>query len=328
MMNSEIFTAYRPPDRSLWRGRSDDGHERFYGHVNCIDLSGDQQLPERSIALVGFASDSGVRRNEGHTGAILGPTALRQALGRLPYPCRGTPFCDLGNITCNHEHELAASQSALGMLIAHLHTCGALPIAIGGGHEIAWAHYQGIKRAYPHKQIALVNIDAHFDLRTPPSDGIGTSGSSFWQIAEEDPTNFRYLCLGIQPSGNTPELFDRAASLNVNYVTAAAIHNKGIAPALEQLEEILLQSDAIYCTLCMDVFAAPFAPGVSAPQPLGLLPWHVVPLIERLAASGKVAGFDIAELCPPRDREGTTANLAAAMIYHYLAAVSSICMAE
>jgi len=45
----------------------------------------------------------------------------------------------------------------------------------------------------------------------------------------------------------------------------------------------------------------PYAPGVSAPQPLGVLPWQILPLVRQLAASGKVVSYDIAELSPKYD---------------------------
>ena len=62
-----------------------------------------------------------------------------------------------------------------------------------------------------------------------------------------------------------------------------------------------------------------YAPGVSAPQPLGLLPADLVPLLRWLSSHPKNAGFDIAELCPRYDRGSLTAKLAAQLLANVLA---------
>ena len=53
-------------------------------------------------------------------------------------------------------------------------------IVIGGGHETAWGHFQGL--AHPNKDIAILNFDAHFDLRPLINGQLGSSGTPFRQI--------------------------------------------------------------------------------------------------------------------------------------------------
>jgi formiminoglutamase len=196
-----------------------------------------------------------------------------------------------------------------------------LPILLGGGHEIAWANYQGIAAACPDKKITVINFDAHFDLRPLLDDNKGSSGTSFTQISNrctEESKPFDYVCLGIQEMSNTSILFETAEQLKVKVLLADEFHLGGVEPALEFLNEVLKHSEMIHLTICLDVFASAFAPGVSAPQSLGLFPWQIIPLLQRLAASGKVISIDIAELCPPRDINGNTAHLAAALVYQFL----------
>ena len=61
--------------------------------------------------------------------------------------------------------------------------------------------------------------------------------------------------------------------------------------------------------------ASAFVPGVSAPQPLGMHPETVLRLLKHVLASGKVAGFDIAEVAPRFDHDGATAKVAAILVY-------------
>ena len=69
----------------------------------------------------------------------------------------------------------------------------------------------------------------------------------------------------------------------------------------------------LYVSICMDVFNGAIAPGVSAPAPLGLMPWHILPILNQLLSSKKVVSIDIVELSPPFDRDCQTARLASSI---------------
>ena len=51
----------------------------------------------------------------------------------------------------------------------------------------------------------------------------------------------------------------------------------------------------------MDCFAVGSAPGVSAIQSLGVDPKLALLLLQHIAASGKLIGFDVVEVSPPHD---------------------------
>jgi formiminoglutamase len=172
-----------------------------------------------------------------------------------------------------------------------------------------------------HKNILIVNFDAHYDLRPLIDNKWGSSGTPFTQIAQhckQVGIPFHYLCIGVQKSANTESLFNVAHSLKVETVLAETIHLNGIASTSELLEKALAKHDAVYLTVCMDVFAQSCAPGVSAPQALGLLPWQVLPLLRRISASGKLLTMDCVELSPPFDQDSMTAKLAASLIWEVL----------
>ncbi len=295
---------YLHPRRELWNGRDDGPNDlRFHQTVELVDLR--ESAPQSGVAILGFCCDAGVKRNLGRQGSSEGPEVFRRTMGKFPSTGR---LVDLGDIICLGE-ELEKSQDAFSMAIAGLPK-EVVTIGIGGGHEIAWAHYRGLKEQHS-ETIGIINIDAHFDLRPTIGDNQGTSGTSFNQIALNYP--FDYTVIGIQKTGNTKGLFDKASQLNARVVTAEDIHLEGIDTAVESIDEAIVRNDKIYLSICLDVFAAPYAPGVSAPQVLGLLPWQVIPLIRRICASGKVVGVDIAELNPHFDHDGVTAALAASL---------------
>lgn len=310
------LTCYSPPNPDHWKGRLDGGSVplRFHEVVECLDVSQAGDL-RGSIAFVGFACDAGVCRNLGRPGATQGPQALRKALAKIPIHLKKR-LVDVGDINC-FDDNLEASQAALGDLVHHLLSVGSFPVVLGGGHEVAWGHYQGVASAYPQSRIGVINFDAHFDLRPLVDGHLGSSGTSFLQIAQDCQARgipFDYLCLGIQRFSNTQVLFDTAKQLNVTVISAEAIQQEAQGSILAKIDQFVASCEKLYVTVCMDVFAAAFAPGVSAPQPLGLEPKSVLPLLRHLASSGKVAGFDLAEVSPPLDRDELTSSLGAVLI--------------
>jgi formiminoglutamase len=311
--------CYEPPSQSIWQGRTDTlPNERIFQFVDCINIHNDSlSHTPPSKALLGFCSDEGVRRNQGRPGAQFGPDALRRQLATLAYH-GSTRLLDIGNVACSNN-QLETAQYAFSELVSNCHSHDLTTIALGGGHEIAWAHFQGLAPHY--RKLGIINFDAHFDIRIPQSNQQSTSGTPFAQIkqyCDDNHREFHYCCLGIQPSANTKSLFERAYSWGIHYLTAEQMHQEPLSMQLAFLNQFLSQHDAIYLTICMDVFAESYAPGVSAPQSLGINPTLIIPLLKIVAQSGKVVGLDIAELSPPLDEHDKTARLAARLLAELL----------
>ena len=322
-MTTLTNAMYRPPRPEQWQGRNDSPPAgRLFQRVRCQDLRAPFS-PETSheIAFLGFACDEGVSRNMGRPGAASGPAAFRSFAASMPtHLSEDRRVLDCGDILCP-DHALGSAQERLGAQVARLIQEGRFPLLIGGGHEIAWGTMQGLLKAYPDESIGILNFDAHLDMRPLPSDGKGHSGTGFRQIADAMKARgleFDYLCLGLQPSGNSPALLKTGEEYGVHTVNADDFHQWFGARAADEVEALLERRDKIYVTVCLDVFSASVAPGVSAPQPLGILPWHVTPLLEKLARSGKVVGLDFAEYSPERDVDGHTGRLLASLVFAWM----------
>ena len=307
---------YEPTSDELWKGRKDSlPGERFFQHVQCVDVRSQPIKGVQQSVLLGFSCDEGIRRNEGRIGAKLGPDKLRVQLAKLA--CHtDQQFLDIGNIVC-HDDQLETTQQQFARLISYCHQHGLKTTAFGGGHEMAWAHFSGLISHYP--KVGIINFDAHFDIR--PVQKHGTSGTPFWQInqyCQQNQLPFDYCCLGIQSIANTKSLFDRASDWNVRYLSAEQINEENYAWQVAFLDEFILHHDYLYLSICLDVFAECFAPGVSAPQATGINPWQALPLLKYIAQTGKVVSLDIAELSPPLDQQEKTSRLAAVIIAELL----------
>ena len=314
---------YTLPDKKHWQGRADSPSSAcFFQIIQMLDLT--KPLPALthpvSFALLGFACDEGIRRNLGRTGAEEGPDQAKICLARLPVQNTQFGCYDAGNIICK-DGDLESSQAALSETVALLIAHGMTPIVIGGGHEVAYGHYLGIAKQYPDEHLGIINFDAHFDMRPLPPNHQGSSGTPFLQIAKahaENKRRFDYNCIGIQHAGNIRQLFETAKHYHANIILSDDLHQGYMDKCINFVDRVIDQNQLIYLSLCLDVFATPYAPGVSAPQPMGLTPWQVVPLVRQLAGSGKVVSYDIAELSPPYDQDQRTAKLAANFIYEII----------
>lgn len=318
------LVCYQPPAPGSWQGRV-DGEEpgllRWHQAVQPADLSRNPLPPlaagQKGIAFLGFASDEGVRRNKGRTGAADGPAALRKACSSFPVHFSGHILADAGTITCE-DGQLEMSQEALAATVNHILEAGYLPVVFGGGHEVAYGHEKGIRRFFNGQQTGIINFDAHFDIREPDENG-PSSGTGFWQIAQErhaEGIPFHYLALGIQRNSNTPKLFQAAESFGADHLPASLFQQKYHDQLTGAIQAFIQRTDRIYLTTCLDVFAAPYAPGVSATAYNGLVPDALfLDCFRTVLRSGKLAGTDIAELNPSLDQDQRTAKLAASLVF-------------
>ncbi len=312
-------------DMSLWSGRVDaaDGEDGRRWH-QVVRPAASADGP--GIALAGFACDAGVRRNHGRPGAAAGPTELRRTLGNLAWHgSRSRSLYDAGDVCCDGD-ELERAQDEYAQLVAGLLRAGHIPIGLGGGHEIAWAAYQGASLALAgdarFDRLGIVNFDAHLDLRLPETPGRGTSGTPFLQIAESRAASgleFRYLCVGASTASNTAALFDRGSALGAGVVLDV---DTGGSETEARIRSFIADCSAVYLTFCLDVLPAATAPGVSAPSAFGVPLQRAIALLRVvLAASAqdgsasKLLMADVAELNPAFDEAGRTARTAARIVH-------------
>lgn len=308
---------------SPWQGRvdSEETTHSLRWHQKVAPLDGPKP---GSKVLLGFACDEGVRRNKGRPGASDGPDAIRKSLANLSYEGDQTVF-DAGNVNCTNG-DLPAAQMTLAHTIEELLDKKMHVTVLGGGHEIAWGSFQGIARHLENakagsKAVGIVNFDAHLDLRNPV-DG-ATSGTPFRQIAqwcEQEGKIFSYHVIGVNLSANTTALVEFAQSKNVSWVEDIDVHVANLDRICAGLRHFIDPVDYLYVTICLDVFKAAIAPGVSAPASLGISGEVVVHLLRRIRSICTELGVpiilsDIAEMNPHHDIDQRTAGLAARLVW-------------
>lgn len=316
---------YKATGEKLWTGRIDeeDGKDglRWHQVVRLGNAYKDEagQANPGDIALLGLASDEGVKRNKGRLGAAEGPFSLRKALASMAWHHGSDKkIIDFGDVYVSYEN-LEQAQSQVGEITAKLMDRGYLPVVLGGGHEVAWASFQGyVQSNFRGKRLGIINFDAHFDLRKAEK---ASSGTPFLQMAhwhKNSKLPFRYLCLGIQKYGNTKALFNTADELGVEYVFSEEMNPTNQAGISAQVDRFMSQVDHIYLSIDLDGFDGAYAPGVSAPSIGGMSPAVVFPLVKKISRSGKLLVMDVAELNPSLDQDMRTAKLGGRCIFEAL----------
>lgn len=307
--------SYNNPDSALWKGRESESKAYLHEVIECRQLNEIVISEKKKCVLLGYVCEEGVKRNLGRTGAKHGPGEIRNWLAKLSnHLGLFSEIIDAGDIVCE-DKDLEKAQQELAEAVCNLLKANCFPILMGGGHDIAYGHYKGIRMFAPQDKIGIVNFDAHFDLRK--FEGQSTSGTPFFQIAADCATNgndFRYLCLGVQPLSNIAELYDTANSLRVEYIERNEFSLTNLQPIHKKVSEFIASVDYLYVTIDMDGFAASIAPGVSAPSPFGYEVELVLKVLDILMDSGKIISIDVAELNPVFDIDGHTARLAAYLI--------------
>jgi len=311
---SKFNITYASTVKDTWTGRKttpNAGTQYWYQAIQQASL--EESTTKANIGLLGYACDEGVKRNLGRVGATNGPNKVKERLAKLAFHHFDKQIVDFGNISCIEE-DLESCQEAFSQSITQLLRNNIFPIAVGGGHDIAYAHFKGI---YNHlenltnNRIGIINFDAHFDLR--PVLENGNSGTPFYQIFNEF-DNVSYFALGIQKASNTNELFQIAQENNVQFLLNDDCVLSNIIAVKQKIDTFLANTDYLYITIDLDGFSSAYAPGVSAPSPIGIQADFCIQILKYLFRSETIISCDIAEMNPKYDQDNSTANLAARLI--------------
>lgn len=309
---------HRKTDSSIWAGRISEQQLYLHEKVQCVDLAAViAHASHKKIALLGYACEEGVKRNQGRIGTYDGADAIRKQLAKMPNHLNDmVGLFDVGSILCL-DADMETAQTAISENVFELLQTNVLPILLGGGHDIAYGHYNGIKKFLGRdKSIGIINFDAHFDLRNNTNGN--NSGTPFYQIAKDckdDGSTFNYLCLGIRKDANDRTLFQTAHDLGVNYVENINFSMCEAKNIVHTLLDFIRQFDHIYVTIDLDGFSSAYAPGVSAASPMGFSPKIVIESLELIINSKKMISLDIAEMNPLYDTDYQTAKLAASLVH-------------
>lgn len=269
-------------------------------------------LDDSDIVLYGVPYD---RTASFRSGSRLGPNAIREAsynfesyLMDREVDLANVKVCDLGN-----TEEFGPTKDMVEGVQRRsrdLVRQGKVPIVLGGEHSIAPASVMGFG-----DEIAVLGIDAHLDFRDEFLNDRFSHACSARRISDHVGVD-DVVYMGVRSfSAEEKEDLER---LNLTFVSAYEVHEKGIEKAVERALRAV-DAERIYLTIDLDGVDPAYAPAVGNPEPFGLTPIQVKKVIDLLAPH--LVGMDLNEVAPGWDH-GQTALLAARLVREAIAAIS------
>lgn len=279
--------------------------------------AGPGELEPGCLALLGVPFDWAV---PGRPGARFGPSAIRDELARATvwHPGlgldlrRGPALCDLGDVAVA-PGDVVETQRRVARVVQAVAAAGAVPVVLGGDHSVTVGTVRGLAGAWG--PLGLVHFDAHHDAREPVA-GFCSSGTVLRLLLED---GRRPLCgrrtvqIGIAPWRNSPHYSAYLAAHGVLSLEAAEVRRLGMEAVVARAARATA-GGPFAISFDLDVLAAAYAPGVSAPVTAGLDPGEAAAAVQLLAQLPGCVGMDIVECSPPLDRDGFTARAAAELV--------------
>ncbi len=260
--------------------------------------------PNPQAVIIGAPYDATVTYR---AGARAAPAAIRRASDSIetysPIQRR-----DLEDLALADAGDLDLTGCTLEAMIERVRTAVAgfpcMPVVLGGEHTVTVGAVAAL--ADRHRDLAVVVLDAHLDLRDD-YDGQRWSHATTTRHLLERLGPERIAILGAR-SGTRDE-WQTAAALAVVTPTASMLPPVWSALARRPL----------YLSVDIDAFDPAVAPGTGNPEPRGLNVDEFVTLLAVLREA-RVVGCDLVEVSPPCDPSGQTAVLAAWLVREMLIA--------
>ncbi|MDO5115701.1 MAG: formimidoylglutamase [Synergistaceae bacterium] len=316
-MKYKIETA----GRELFYSRNDPKDRRLGELVARANID---DITPGSVAIIGVPEDRGITANKGRAGAAEGPDDIRRRLYRLT-PGFSADFqrlriIDVGNVAVKGL-SLAEVHEAESEAVAEIVSCGALPIVLGGGHDLTYPGLEGLVRGADIGRggMGLINVDAHLDVRSD-ENGIN-SGTSFYRALTQLPNGAlsggAFVEFGIQEQYNSPYYYNWVLEQGGHVITLREVSERVMEFFLQALNAAGKNGRAVAVSLDIDAVRSTEAPGASASNPSGLKAPELDKIAYLAGRSVKVKYLDVMEVSPILDEDHRTAALAASALFSF-----------
>jgi arginase len=326
------------PTYNLWQTPRDDLSEgREAGPINIQRYAGGagwQGIPtffklpvaltpadltagDVDVAIIGAHTDMG----GGYRGAAWGPLAMRASPSTVAWgeysmdhmltlvdPFKELTIVDYGDAP-NDMMSTERSMHAIRAFIAE--TAGTknqkgeniFPIIIGGDHSLMYSDVAGLADVYGKGNVGVVHFDAHYDASKRMFGHLISHGQPVYRLIEEGHVPGKnFIQVGLRGYYPSAEAFEWMREQGFRYHTMAEVEQRGWADVMEHIiAEANDGPENIFVSFDIDVLDPSYMPGTGTPEPNGLTPREVFPLVRRLCAESNVVGFELVELLPYRD---------------------------
>lgn len=225
-----------------------------------------------------------------------------------------------------YVEEIASVAKRVSEVVEKAAKRGNTVIALGGDHSIALGSIAGAAAA--HRSMGVIYIDAHPDCNTDEttisgnvhgmvtSAMMGVGHPILTDIAKRKIPPEHFLFIGLKDMDEAEIEFLRSRSIPC--ITMLDIIERGLLPAITAIDALARKVDTVWVSLDMDAIDQAYAPGVGLASPDGLTRREVMGLAQYIGKACRIAGLDISEIVPAKDRDHKTAALALELLARLL----------
>ncbi len=195
-------------------------------------------------------------------------------------------ICTLDPLGPDHSGP-AAMQNVIHKAARRVVQDGKFPLTLGGEHGITPALVRAV--AETHKDLSVLQIDAHADLRNAYENTPYSHACAMRRVLE---TVDAIVPVGIRNLSREEHEFAEQKGIRLITARDCLYTTSWINDALDGL------TDTVYVTVDIDGFDPSIAPGTGTPEPGGLDWYRVIELLRRVAATRQIVGADIVEVAP------------------------------
>ena len=268
----------------------------------------DLQAAGVEVAMLGAGMDF----SGGMRGAGYGPRALRAFDMYLPNVSVGLPhahtrvdalgelvICDYGDAAVDFESAYRSIEPVRG-LVREVAETGTMPFIIGGDHALMYPDVAALSDVYGKGKVGVVHFDAHYDAGR---FGIGhnlTHGTPVRRLIEQGHVaGPNFVQVGLRGYVPDDEDLSWMRDHGLRYHFMAEVEKHGWEHVMERaITEAAEGTDYLFISLDIDVLDPAYAPGTGTPEPNGLTPRELFPLLRRLGAETNLVGVELVELNP------------------------------
>ena len=283
------------------------------------------RLPTQVTALgldacfVGVPMDIGASNR---SGTRHGPRQIRaESVMLRPYnmatgaaPFQAMQVADIGDVAIN-TFDLKKTVDIITAAYDDILATGTVPLTLGGDHTLTWPILRAMARR--HGPVALIHVDAHADIADEMFGEKIAHGTPFRRAVEDGLLRCdRVYQIGLRGTGYSPEDFNWPRDQGFTVVQAEECWHRSLTPLMVQVRDKIGDAPC-YLSFDIDSLDPAFAPGTGTQEIGGLTIWQALEIV-RGCAGLNLVGCDLVEVSPPYDMAGTTALVAANLLYEML----------
>ncbi len=302
----DIFSYFTPVDKtSLSIDAKYSSNEEAFYHIDTYTEQS-QELKVYDIALLGVEEE----RNTSNKGTKLAPNQIRKELYKLVNTTK-LKIIDLGNMKVGQS--VKDTYFALSDIVYELVSSGILPIIIGGGQDLTYSMYKGVRKLI--KQMVLLSVDSKIDLCLY-EDKFDAESYLNKIILGDKKKIFNYVNLGNQSYYCGSKILKLLNKKNFDAYRLGIIRSN-----IGEIEPVL--RDANIFSLDISSIKQSDAPGHINASPNGFYSEEVCQISHYAGLGDNVKCFGLFEVNPKYDVKNQTSALSAQIIWYFINGVSN-----